>query len=76
MPASRAALDVSCMFATGACRGTIVLRSAKPVRAQPGRKARVVELRRLGRVGAIAVVTVRDDAGNTGDDTVKLTLTR
>jgi hypothetical protein len=39
----------------------------------PGaRKARVVEVKHLGRVGAIAVVTVRDDAGNTGDDTVKL----
>jgi hypothetical protein len=103
MPAGRAALDVSCMFATGLCRGTIVLRSAKPVRVQPGRRARVVELGRkaitiapqttvtvpvavskklralvkhLGRVGAIAAVTVRDDAGKTDDHTVKLTLTR
>jgi PKD repeat protein len=39
------------------------------------RKLRAL-VKHLGRVGAIAVVTVRDDAGNTGDETVKLTLTR
>jgi hypothetical protein len=97
----RAALQTTC--GRVACHGTVVLRSAKPVRDRPRRKARVVELgrnaftlapnttatvaiavpsrmralvRKLSRVGAVADVHVRDDEGNTVDDTVKLTLTR
>jgi hypothetical protein len=103
MPVGHAAIVASCLWATGACHGAIVLRSTKPLRVQPGRKARAVVLARtaitiapqttvtvpvavprklrafvkhLGRVGAIAMVTVHDDAGNTADDAVTLTLTR
>jgi hypothetical protein len=102
MPVEQAAILASCLFPKGSCHGTVVLRSAKPIRDRRGRKARVVELgrkaftlapgktaavaiavpsrlralvRKLGRVGAIAAVHVRDDEGNTVDDTVKLTLT-
>jgi hypothetical protein len=46
MPADHAAIVASCMFATGACHGTVVLRSAKRVRDRPGHKARIVELGR------------------------------
>ncbi len=46
MAVGRAAVEVRCMWATGACHGMVVLRSAKPVRAHAGRKARVVELGR------------------------------
>jgi hypothetical protein len=46
VPADHAAILASCMFATGACHGTVVLRSAKRVRDRPGHKARVVELGR------------------------------
>lgn len=103
MAVGHAAILASCLFPKGVCHGTVVLRSAKPVRDRKGRKARVVELGRkaftvaadasatvaiavpsrlrtlvakLGRLGAVAVVNVHDDAGNTADDTVKLTLTR
>jgi hypothetical protein len=102
MPANRAAIVASCMFATGGCHGTIVLRSARQVRDRPGHKPRVVALGRkdftlapstratiavtvprkmrtlvskLRRLGAIAVVTVHDDAGHTATDSVALTLT-
>ena len=46
MAANRAAIVASCLFATGACHGTVVLRSATPVRARAGRKLRIVELGR------------------------------
>lgn len=41
-----AAILASCPFPTGSCHGTVLLRSATPVRDRPHRAARVVKLGR------------------------------